>query len=172
MEKVIELLNRMQADGVIENFAIGGGIAAIYYLEPYSTDDIDVFLSSILLDEIGLVPFGSIYAYLESQGYHSEREYIRIEDWLVQFLPASESVQKEAVAQAVRVPFGTTSTLIFSAEYLAAEFLRSGRWKDNLRLAALLQSGAMDIKIFRDIIHRHGLMEKWKSFATRHDVEE
>jgi len=35
MEKVIEILNRMQADGVIEKFAIGGGIAAIYYLEPY-----------------------------------------------------------------------------------------------------------------------------------------
>ena len=30
MEKVIELLNRMQADGVIERFAIGGGIATIY----------------------------------------------------------------------------------------------------------------------------------------------
>lgn len=55
MEKVIELLNRMQADGVIEKFAIGGGIAAIYYLEPHSTEGIDVFLSSIILDETGFV---------------------------------------------------------------------------------------------------------------------
>lgn len=39
MEKVIEVLNRMQADGVFEKFAIGGGIAALYYLEPYQTDD-------------------------------------------------------------------------------------------------------------------------------------
>jgi len=38
MEKVIEVLNRMQADGVFEKFAIGGRIAAIYYLEPYQTD--------------------------------------------------------------------------------------------------------------------------------------
>jgi len=30
MEKVIQILNRMQADGVIEKYAIGGGIAAIY----------------------------------------------------------------------------------------------------------------------------------------------
>jgi len=44
MEKVIEVLNRMQADGVIERFAIGGGIATIYYLEPYQTDDVDVFV--------------------------------------------------------------------------------------------------------------------------------
>lgn len=44
MEKVIQVLNRMQADGVIEKFAIGGGIAAIRYLEPYLTDDIDVLV--------------------------------------------------------------------------------------------------------------------------------
>jgi hypothetical protein len=77
MEKVLQLLNRMQTEGVIEKFAIGGGIGAIYYLEPYSTDDIDVFLSSILLEQTGLVPFAGIYAYLEKQGYHPEREYIR-----------------------------------------------------------------------------------------------
>lgn len=47
MEKVIEILNLMQADGVFEKFAIGGGIAAIYYLEPYQTDDIDVFFAGI-----------------------------------------------------------------------------------------------------------------------------
>lgn len=47
MEKVIQVLNRMQADGVIEKFAIGGGIAAIYYLEAYLTDDIDVFISPV-----------------------------------------------------------------------------------------------------------------------------
>ena len=34
----------MQADGVIEDYAIGGGIATIYYLEPYTTEDIDIFI--------------------------------------------------------------------------------------------------------------------------------
>jgi len=41
----------MKAEGVIEKFAIGGGIAAIYYLEPYSTEDVDVFVSSTILDK-------------------------------------------------------------------------------------------------------------------------
>jgi hypothetical protein len=172
MEKVIELLNRMQADGVIEKFALGGGIAAIYYLEPHSIEGIDVFLSSVILDQFGLVPFGDVDAYLEKQGYQAEGDYIRIEDWLVQFLPASQPVQKEAVEQALRVPYGSSSTLIFSAEHLAAEFLRSGRLKDTLGLIALLQSEAMDGKIFRDIIHRHGLTEKWNTFAARCDIKE
>ena len=81
MEKVIQVLNRMQADGVIETFAIGGGIAAIHYLEPYLTDDIDVFISPVVVGENGLVSFGPIYSYLEKLGYNTEREYIRIEGW-------------------------------------------------------------------------------------------
>ena len=113
MEKVIEILNRMQADGVIERFAIGGGIAAIRYLEPYLTDDIDVFLSPVVVGEGGLISFGRIYSYLEELGYYPEREYVRIGDWLVQFVYAAESVQEEAVAQADRVAFAGIHTSFF-----------------------------------------------------------
>jgi len=62
MERVIEILNRMQADGVIEKFVIGGGIAAIYYLEPYLTEDIDVFLYPVVVSEAGLISFSRIYS--------------------------------------------------------------------------------------------------------------
>ena len=172
MEKVIEVLNRMQADGVIEKFAIGGGIAAIRYLEPYLTDDIDVFLSPVIVGEGGLISFGRIYSYLEELGYYPEREYIRIEGWLVQFVFASESVQEEAVAQADRVAFAGSYTSFFSVEHLAAELLRSGRLKDLTRVVALVESEQMDRSIFLDIIRRHGLSVKWKKFATRYDLEE
>lgn len=47
MEQVIQVLNRMRDDGVVSDYAIGGGIAAIYYLEPYQTDDIDVFIPTV-----------------------------------------------------------------------------------------------------------------------------
>jgi len=172
VEKVIEILNRMQADGVIERFAIGGGIAAIRYLEPYLTDDIDVFLSPVVVSEGGLISFGRIYSYLEELGYYPEREYVRIGDWLVQFVFASESVQEEAVARADRVAFAGVYTSIFSAEHLAAELLRSGRLKDLTRVAALLKSEQMDMALFRDIVRRHGLAEKWKEFSSRYDFEE
>ena len=172
MEKVIQILNRMQADGIIERFAIGGGIAAIRYLEPYLTDDIDVFISPVVVGANGLVSFGRIYSYLEDLGYKPDREYISIEGWLVQFVPASESVQEEAVTQADHVAFGGEYTSIFSAEHLAAELLRSGRLKDFTRVAALLKSEQMDMEVFRDITRRHGLAEKWKEFASRYDFEE
>src|SRR6266446_1737669 len=166
MEKVLQVLNRMQADGVIEKFAIGGGIAAIRYLEPYLTDDIDVFISPVVVGANGFVSFGHIYSYLAELGYNPEREYIKIEGWLVQFVPASESVQEEAVAQADRVAFAGEYISIFSSEHLAAELLRSGRPKDHARVVALLESEQMDIEFFRDIVRRHGLTQNWKDFAV------
>jgi hypothetical protein len=172
MEKVIQVLNRMQADGIIERFAIGGGIAAIHYLEPYLTEDIDVFISPVVVGANGLVSFGRIYSYLDELGYKPVREYISIEGWLVQFVPASESVQKEAVARADRVAFAGEYTLIFSAEHLAAELLRSGRLKDLTRVGALLESEQMNMNVFHDIVRRHGLAEKWKEFAGRYDWEQ
>lgn len=172
MEKVIQVLNRMQADGVIERFAIGGGIAAIQYLEPYLTDDIDVFISPVVVGANGLVSFGRIYSYLAELGYNTEREYIRIEGWLVQFVPASESVQEEAVARADRVAFAGEYTSIFSAEHLAAELLRSGRLKDHARVLALLKSEQMDLEVFHNIIRRHDLAEKWREFTVRYDWEQ
>jgi hypothetical protein len=172
MEEVIQILNRMQADGIIEKFAIGGGIAAIRYLEAYQTDDIDVFISPVVVGANGLVSFGRIYSYLEELGYNTESEYIRIGSWLVQFVPASESVQEEAVAKADRVAFAGEYISIFSSEHLAAELLRSGRLKDHTRVEALLKSEQMDMNVFRDIIRRHGLTETWKAFVERYDWEQ
>jgi len=44
IKEVIETINRMQADGVIERYAIGGVVAATFYLEPVATLDVDVFV--------------------------------------------------------------------------------------------------------------------------------
>lgn len=174
MEKVIEVLNRMQADGVIEKFAIGGGVATIYYLEPYQTDDIDVFFLPVFFGEGGLVSLQPIYSYLEKLGYHSVEEGIGIliEDWPVQFIPVAETVQEEAVMQARQVTHGNTPTLIFGANYLAAELLRSGRPKDHSRVIDLIRSRQVDMGLFRDLVHRHDLVDEWKELASRYDLED
>ena len=173
MEKVIEVLNRMQADGVFEKFAIGGGIAAIYYLEPYQTDDIDVFFLPVFFGDSGLVSLEPIYSYLDKLGYHSVEEGvgILIEDWPVQFIPIGESVQEEAVVKARRVAFGDNRTPVFTAEHLAAELLRSGRLKDLVRVIDLMKSDQFDAALFQDVVQRHGLSAKWKEFVVRFDLE-
>ena len=37
---VIATINRMQSDGVIEHYGIGGAVGASFYLEPVSTLDV------------------------------------------------------------------------------------------------------------------------------------
>ena len=164
----------MEADGVIENYAIGGGIAAIYYLEPYQTDDIDIFIpvASVAVGEAGLISLEPIYDYLKGFGYLPSKEGVIVEDWLVQFIPTFEPMQDEAIANSRRVTYGETETNIFTAEYLAAELLRSGRRKDHARVIALIEDNRVDMKALRDIISRHGLTEKWKIFAKQFDLEE
>ena len=164
----------MQADGVIENYAIGGGIAAIYYLEPYQTDDIDVFIpvSAVLVGSAGLISLEPIYGYLKRLGYEPTKEGVQVEDWLVQFIPTFERVQEEAIAESRRVTYGATETKIFTAEYLAAELLRSGRLKDKVRVMALIKGDDFDTNLFHEIVTKHGLADTWKKFALQFDLEE
>jgi hypothetical protein len=44
IKEVIEMINGMEAAGVIERYAIGGAVAATFYLEPVATLDVDVFV--------------------------------------------------------------------------------------------------------------------------------
>jgi len=171
---VIQIINRMEADSVIDNYAIGGGIAAVYYLEPYETDDIDVFVPAVAVavGEAGLISLEPIYGYLKNLGYLPVKEGVLIEDWLVQFIPTFESVQEEAISKSLKVPFGRTETKIFPPEYLAAELLRSGRRKDHARVIALIEAKKLEMKSFRDIVKRHNLADKWKIFARQFDLEE
>lgn len=172
MERVIEILNQMQSDGVIERFAIGGGVAAIYYLEPYQTDDVDVFFLPVIVTESGLVSLEPIYSYLEKLGYYPTKEGILIENWPVQFIAPFKSVQEEAIIEGRQVNYGNRQTLIFSAEHLAAELLRSGRPKDHSRVINLIQARKLDMEVFRDIVRRHDLADQWEDFKLRYDLEE
>jgi len=174
MERVLQVINGMEAAGVIDNYAIGGGIAAIYYIEPYDTDDLDIFVpvSAVAIGNAGLISLEPIYSHLTQMGYEASREGVLIEDWLVQFIPTFHPIQVEALQNTVHVKYGETETKIFSAEYLAAELLRSGRLKDQARVLALLGTGKLDKDLFHDIIRRHGLTEKWAAFAKYLEQEE
>jgi hypothetical protein len=45
IKDTIAAINHMQADGVIERYAIGGAVGATFYLEPVATLDVDVFIT-------------------------------------------------------------------------------------------------------------------------------
>lgn len=44
MEQTLLILNDLEREGVLGRYAIGGGVAAIYYMEPFLTNDLAIIL--------------------------------------------------------------------------------------------------------------------------------
>jgi hypothetical protein len=160
----------MQGEGVIGEYAIGGAIAAFFYLEPAATFDVDVFIP---LDPIAgeLISLTPIYEYLRAQGYREKDETITIEEWDVQFIPAYNSLLQEALRAARTIDLDGIVTRILSAEHLMAIALQTGRSKDFARLVQFLETDVADRTRFDEILRRHGLGEKWRAFRERFPPE-
>jgi hypothetical protein len=45
VEKIFAVINQMETDGVIGRYAIGGAVGAIFWIEPITTKDVDVFVT-------------------------------------------------------------------------------------------------------------------------------
>ena len=165
MEKTLKIINRMEADGVIGRYAIGGAMAAIFYVEPFTTFDLDIFFAASL--EGGLVTLTPVYEYLTAAGYEAKGEAVNIEGWPVQFLPTYNPLVAEAVEQAVEIRFRSTPTRVLSAEHLVAVMLQTGREKDYARAAKFLEEGVVNVERLTDILSRHRLTDKWREFTDR-----
>jgi hypothetical protein len=163
----IAAINQMQADGVIERYAIGGAVGATFYLEPVATLDVVIFIT--FRPEAGslLASPQPIFDYLKARGGKMEGEYIVIAGWPVQFLPGANPLVEEALAQAVEKDVAGTSARVLTAEHLAAIALQTGRAKDKARLLQFLETGALDPAQFQDIVSRHGLLETWNRFQKQ-----
>ncbi len=166
MEETLAVINKLEKEGLIERYAIGGAVAATRYIEPSQTYDLDIFVR-LPLSPSGLASLSPIYAYLTQRGYTTGGESIVIEAWPVQFLPVYNQLTEEALEQAIEVRFGTTSTRVLSAEYLAAIMLETERPKDHARLIQFFEFEAIDRTMLENIVERHGLKEKWKTFRRR-----
>jgi len=167
MKKVFQLLNAMVRDGEVPNYAIGGAIAAVFYVEPFSTLDIDVFVM-MQTESTGLVTTIPGWDYLKQRGYTEIRgEAIVVENWPVQFIPVSNPLQEEAYLNAATVDFDGEPVRVFLAEHLVAIMLQASRLKDLARVQMFLTQKAVDNEILKDIITRHNLEKQWASFQSR-----
>ena len=104
MEKAIKVLNELEKEGILERYAIGGGIAALFYTEPVLTYDLDVFVF-LPMTKSKLVMLSPIYDYLRSKGYQEHKEHIVIEGVPVQFIPAYNSLVEEALKEANEIEY-------------------------------------------------------------------
>jgi len=167
MKATLEVINQMQADGVISKYAIGGAVGATFYLEPLATLDIDVFVSLKNPPASPLLMLTPIYDYLTLRGYKTEKEYLVIEGWPVQFLSPSDALDEEALQQAVGTEVEGVRTWVITSEHLVAIALRTARAKDFARILQFVESGALDSSQLDPILQRHGLLEKWEQFGVK-----
>jgi hypothetical protein len=166
MRETLKLINQMVKDGVIEEYAIGGAVAAIYYLEPFDTADLDVFVQ-VNPTGSNLMILAPIYQYLTAQGYEAQGEFIYIEGIPVQFLPVFNSLTEEAVEKAQTIKYARVTTRVMRPEHLVAIMLDTGRPKDYLRISMFLEQGAVNRQQLYAVLKRHGLMKKWKDNEYR-----
>ncbi len=165
MEKALQIINQMQQDGIIKKYAIGGGIAAIFYIEPITTFDLDVFV--LLPDNAALLTsLTPIYDWLQKRGYYPEKEQILIEGIPVQFMPAYNKLVNEAVANASEITYGKTPTYILNPEYLLAIMLQTFRPQDRQRIIMFLDEADYSVDLLDHVLRRHDLKEKYEKFRS------
>jgi hypothetical protein len=167
VKETLEAINQMQADGVIGKYAIGGAVGATFYIEPAATVDLDVFVMLPGAASKTLISLSPIYEYLKAKGGREEAEYLVLGDWPVQFLVPSDTLESEAVTEAVPTEVEGVRTWVMSAEHLAAIALRTSRPKDHIRIIQFVSQGALDRDKMNTLLLRHGLTEKWKQFESR-----
>ncbi len=167
IREVIAVINEMQADGVIERYAIGGAVGATFYLEPLATLDVDIFVMFEAPSARLLVSLQPIYEYLTQRGGVVEREYIIVAGWPVQFLPPGNALVEEALQQALAMEVDGMMAWVFTAEHLAAIALQTGRAKDKARLLQFMEESAIDVIRFEAILARHHLLEAWRRFEQQ-----
>jgi hypothetical protein len=166
INETIATINRMQADGVIGRYAIGGAVGATFYLEPVATLDVDIFVG-FRAEPGQLLSLRPLYDYLTARGCTVEGEYIVIAGWPVQFLPPGTPLVEEALAEAVEGDIDGTPMRVFTAEHLAAIALQTGRAKDKARVLQFVEAGVLDAARFQAILTRHGLLERWGRFEQQ-----
>ena len=167
MKATLEVINQMQADGVIGKYAVGGAVGATFYLEPSATLVIDIFVSLKRAARAPLISLQPIYDYLTARKYQLRGEYIIIEGWQVQFLPPADALGEEALAQAVGTDVDGLRTWVMTAEHLVALALQLGRAKDFARILQFIDAGVLDTAKLDQILTRYDLLAKWELFGDR-----
>ncbi|MBI4330203.1 MAG: hypothetical protein HY673_02840 [Chloroflexi bacterium] len=160
MKKTLQIINRLKARGLFEDYALGGGMGAVYYIEPVLTYDLDIFIILKGSDR-GIVLLTPIFEYLTSQGYKWEGEHIVVEGLPVQFIVADD-LEEEAIRNGRDVLYQGVRTKVMGPEYLVAIFLRTGRQKDIIKVQMLLSQAEIDRGKLKDILEKYGLTGKFR----------
>ena len=165
MKNTIKLINELKKEKLIKDYAVGGAIGALKWVEPFLTSDLDIFI--ILIKETEeLIDLSPIYEYLKKKGCYWKKQWIIIKEVPVDFIPA-DALGKEAVENAKKTEYEGIKTKVIVPEYLIALFLKAGRDKDIRKIEMLLEQAKIDTGKLDKILEKHGLTRKFSKFKKR-----
>jgi hypothetical protein len=163
LDKALKVIRELRRLGLIRAYAIGGSIAATYYIEPILTYDLDIFFIPM---EEGLDVLSPIYTEMKKKGYRLDKELVVIEGIPVQFIPVYNDLVKEAVENAVESSYRRVRTRILRPEYLLAIALQTNRSKDRERAIQLLSQAKLDSKSLTGLLKKYGLVQKYRKLKA------
>lgn len=153
MKPLVSLFNEMQKKKIIRKWALGGGVAAKYYVNPPVTKDIDFF---VIVDDMSLSFMGPIYAYMLEQGAVFDGHLFKFKGVIIDIIPAMNELVTEAVNEANTVVMEGAHVNIIDPNYLAAIALSVGRKKDIDRVNRLLDAGKLT-QCFKQLVLKYDL---------------
>ena len=165
MKELAQLVNQMQAAGVIETYALFGAVAQMRYTEAVATVDADVLVALPAPERIDAL--SAIYEFCAARGYQPQGEAIQVGAWPVQFVPVFSALTREALQNAETADFEGVPIRVLPADYLAVIALSTGRAKDYARILALLESESVTPEGIERLASRHGLGDAWRGFQAR-----
>jgi hypothetical protein len=152
------VLSSMKGEGVIEDYAVAGAMAMLFWAEPVPTYDLDVL---VLLPEAPapIVSLDPIYRWTESRGYAASEEHIVIEGVPTQFLPSPSRLADEAILSAATLDYDGVPVRVVRPECLIALYLepsaRTPRRRE--RVEMLLELPELNRPLLDEILARHGI---------------
>lgn len=168
MEKTLVAIKQMLELGIIADYAIGGGMAAMFYMEPVLTYNLDIFCV-LGGEEKGLNILAPIYKWADKAGYKTFKEHLLIEGLPVQFIPVYNDLVREAVGKAVEKKIGPIKARVVAPEYLVAIMVQTSRKKDAVNAVKMLDETKIDRPALSKILKKHGLLLKFNSLKDPYE---
>jgi len=142
---VFRILNDMKSDGIIEDYALGGAMAVLFYAEPTRTYDLDVFVLLPPSDET-VVLLTPVYSWLAKRGFAPKAEHVLVHGVPVQVLPAYNDLVEDAIVQARLFDYDGVPVRVPPPEHLIALGLQAGGRKRRERAIQMLQISATGLE--------------------------
>lgn len=161
-KEIADVFDLLQREGLITSWALGGGVATIFHSEPFYTEDVDVFVE--LKGESALVNMHPIYDRLSQMGIEAQGQYVIIAGSSVQIIIPPDTLEAEAMREAVEMETGSGVARFFRPEYLACIYLRLGRPKDKTKLVLLLKDKKFSRDRFLELVKCFHLEPKWLEY--------